>query len=173
MTDGDVLSRRVQQDQQYAQQSRVTNSRTAGRQAKPQPVASSSRRMSQPQPSITPGKVLRTVHVVMQGAPVKEESLDSVSLASGASGSESLGEDEAPTMEQVEPLPPVQSQRRASGKQKAVAQSQSTRRRWSEGRRIYDDESESASPSASEDEYVPQPSKSRIHEDDEIGRAHV
>ncbi|KAL5501347.1 hypothetical protein ACEPAH_8607 [Sanghuangporus vaninii] len=183
VTDGDVLSHRSQRDQTYSQLSRSKGTRSkVARPAKAQPVASTSRHVSQPQPqSISAqqqGKVLRTVHVVMQDNPVKEESLDSVSLNGTHTGSESLG-DEEEADEEVErrppppktPLQPRPRRRVAAGKQKAAAsQSQSARRRWSEGRRVHDEDSESDSASEDDaDEYVPSPRaphKSRARADD-------
>ncbi|KAL5482883.1 hypothetical protein ACEPAI_9478 [Sanghuangporus weigelae] len=188
VTDGDVISHRSQRDLAYSQSSRSKGTRNfVARSAKAQPIASTSRHVSQPQPqpqSISAhqqGKVLRTVHVVMQDNPVKEESLDSVSLNDTHTGSESLG-DEEKAEEEVErrpppPKPPLQSRSRrrvVTGKQKAAAsQSQAARKRWSEGKRVHDEESESDSASEDDaDEYVPSPraphkSRTRVDEVDD------
>ncbi|KAL5512729.1 hypothetical protein ACEPAG_2995 [Sanghuangporus baumii] len=186
VTDGEVLSHRSQRDQAYPQSSRSKGTRSkVARPAKAQPVASASRHVSQPQPqSISAqqqGKVLRTVHVVMQDNPVKEESLDSVSLNDTHTGSESLG-DEEEAEEEVErrapppktPLQPRSRRRVATGKQKtAASQSQAARKRWSEGKRVHDEESESDSASEDDaDEYVPSPrvprkARSRANEIDD------
>ncbi|KAL5524763.1 hypothetical protein ACEPAF_9909 [Sanghuangporus sanghuang] len=184
VTDGDVLSHRSQRDQTYSQSSRPKGTRSkVAHPAKAQPVASTSRHVSQPQPQSVSaqqqqGKVLRTVHVVMQDNPIKEESLDSVSLNGTHTGSESLG-DEEEAEEEVKrrppppkaPLQPKSRRHVAAGKRKAAAsQSQGARRRWSEGRRVHDEESESDSASEDDaDEYVPSPralQKSRARADD-------
>ena len=164
VTDGDVLGRHAYRDEAYSQPSRTKSARNVAATARSAPVASSSRHVSQIQPNAQSistqqqqqhGKVLRTVHVVVQGNPIKEESLDSISLNDGGtrSGSESLGGDEEMDEdaegedEEIDqrtphprmPLQPIQIQPKrrvaaaaaaGAGKQKArgrASQSQSTK----------------------------------------------
>lgn len=114
--------------------------------------------------------VLRRMRVVMDGPLVKEESVESAPLDAHKAGhieesdSVSLGEEENDE----------ELRQRSKGKAKASAHSsrQSSRRRWSEDKRVYDEDSasgfDSASGSDADGYYVPpKPSRSRVHEDED------
>ncbi|KAH8109313.1 hypothetical protein DFH11DRAFT_1628621 [Phellopilus nigrolimitatus] len=152
-TDGDIVKRRTSESQAQAQTLRKTP-----RHAKSQPQASTSASVSRTLSQSAP-RVIRRVHVTMQDSrAVKEESLEGEQLLKAqANRSESVGDDEVP-------VPPKLS----NGKRPAPAQHQAARRRWSEDKRIYDEESEESGSGSDGDgdgdEYTP---NSRVDDEDE------
>ncbi|KAI5120124.1 hypothetical protein M0805_001892 [Coniferiporia weirii] len=156
ITDGEAVGRRMSRGhpQAQAQVTRTKSARTPNGHGRPQaPLsagASTSRPVSQSiSASSAKATVVRRVHVVMDGAPIKQESADSEHLPTlgddSVTRSSSIGEDE-----DVMPLKQSASKHRTA----ARGQRNGARRKWSEDKRIHDESDESGS-DEDEDEYVP------------------
>lgn len=111
-------------------------------------------------------KLLGTYHVVMQGAPIKDEHADiDLSQLGYESPTERHESKEKTPIEDDRTAPPlVRGRRRVSsgGNNTVVRKASTSRRRWAEERRIRDDDDEEESGSGDEsEEYIP-PKSSRI-----------